>query len=253
MKYKTAIYSSELGEDLKKSKKILDQHAISHIVLKSKNQYPTISISDEDIKQHTDNFDIIGIHTEKNIETIPDKEFYDGLYRLAYKIKPSFVIAPWNGDEFDYSSLQPFINLSIDLNFKPVIEYSHGMFGTPKIISADAWSALLATSKRLSILFDPVQYIFRMKSDPVENIFKPLYGSIFAIDVRDFLIGVGAQNIGFGSINWTGIMQKLDIDKYKGWLILEPSLKRFGHIISKHEIIDQTLNLLNRIEEQACQ
>lgn len=223
--YKVAYYNDEAGADLASSKTIGQELDLKYVILRNINNRNILKIDDNILSEWKRNhLEIVGLHTDISLKEAITNEDLTRLHKKIYLLKPHLVRFGWNGEYDNHNTVSAIIDLSISLNFVPIIEYEHEHFKSPKFVNVDKWFALLEKSRRLKILFDPTQYVLRTKSDPVERIFLPLYHYVGMIDVRDHLIGVAPQIVGSGSIDWKTIFKKLDSDKYNGWLCLEPGL-----------------------------
>lgn len=223
--HKIAYYNDEAGADLASSKSIGQELNLKYVILRTINNRNILKTDDNILSEWKKNhLEIIGIHTNISLKDSFTKDDITQLHKKIYLLKPHLVRFGWNGEYDNHDTISAIIDLSISLNFVPLIEYEHEHFKSPKYVNADKWFSLLEKSRRLKILFDPTQYILRTSVDPVERIFTPLYNHIAMIDIRDHLIGVSPQVIGSGSIDWKTIFKKIQSDKYNGWLGLEPGL-----------------------------
>lgn len=255
--YKLAYYNDEAGIDPASSKAIGSELGFCYTILRTVNNKSVIDLDDKrliELKQEYNNIEIIGIHTPFTIREELSQSNFNNLHRKIFIMRPSFVRFGWNGENYNKDTINKIIDLSISLNFMPLIEYTHDHFTTPKYISVDAWLSLLDHSRRLKIQFDPVHYVYRMKIDPVIKIFIPLYQHIGLIDVRDYLIGVAPKMVGFGTIDWRTIFRHTHENKYNGWLGFEPNLgTRYNELTGRGEIFKSAYNVFKELLEESCQ
>lgn len=255
--YKVTYYSDEAGIGFASSTFIANESQIRYVTLRNIDNQNILAANDDTIqfiKNNLSSLEIVGISTALDIrETLSDKEF-NNLHKKIYAFKPSFVKFRWNGETYDKDTIARIVDLSITLNYTPLIEYEHDYYKTPKIINIDAWQELLNQSRKLKMAFDPVQYIFRHKVDPVKKFFEPLYDRIGLIDVGDYLIGVSPKMIGFGSIDWKTIFKQLDINKYDGWLCFEPNLgARYNDLVGRNNVFKAAYGAFVEFLEVSCQ
>lgn len=255
--FKIAIYTDEAGSTLASSKSVISDLNVRNIVLRNIDNKNILKYDESRIKtilKDFNDFIVAGLSTDIRIDEIPSDAQILDLRKKIYLIKPAFVRFGWSGERYSSEFISRIIDMSIESNFTPVIEYEHTHFSTPRIIKSQDWVNILVLSKRLKINFDPVQYLMRVRTDPVETIFDPLRHQINVVDVRDYKIGVGVKSIGFGSVDWPALLKKLYSDKYSGWLAIKPTLGiMHGDVLGRESVFTHAFGNFKEILEETCQ
>ena len=256
-KFKVAIYTDEAGVNLASSKLIIQELNVNYAILRTINNKSILKHEDDEVRsiiRELYPIQPIGISTDIKIEKELTEQDYMDLRRKLSIIKPHMVKFGWSGEKYSKDTINKIIDLSIANNFVPLIEYEHSHFKTPFLVNVGMWEEMLSNSKRLRVQYDPVEYIYRVNTDTVESLFKPLYSSIHMIDVRDFLIGYSAKVVGVGSVNWGAVFSKIDIDKYTGWLGIEPNLGvRYNDLYGRPEVFRLAFKAFKELLEKSCQ
>jgi hypothetical protein len=255
--FKIAIYTDEVGVDSASSKLIAQEFDVNYVILRTINNNNILRHGDDEVRSIIKDLyplQVIGISTDIKIEQdISDQDHMD-LRKKLNIIKPHMVRFGWSGEKYSKETVDKIIDLSIASNFVPLVEYEHSHFKTPVLINVDLWEELLANSKRLRIQYDPVQYVYRINTDTVGSLFKPLFSSVHLIDVRDFLIGHSAKTLGFGSIDWSTVLSKAYFDKYTGWFGVEPGLgTRYNDLYGRSDVFRLAFKAFKELLERSCQ
>ena len=255
--FKVAIYTDEAGSTLASSKSIISELNVPNVILRNVDNRNILKYDENKIrailKEFLD-FTIAGLSTDVRIDDMLSDDQILDLRKKIYLIKPVYVRFGWSGEKYSTEFVSRIIEMSIESNFIPVIEYEHTHFNSPKIIKAQDWVGLLSLSKRLRVNFDPVQYLMRVRTDPIETVFVPLRNQVSVIDVRDYKIGVGAKAIGYGSIDWAALLKRLYSDKYNGWLAIKPSLGiMHGDTLGREMVFTHAFSNFRETLEEACQ
>jgi len=255
--FKVAIYTDEAGSTLASSKRIISDLQVHNVIFRNIDNKNILKYDEPKIKtilKDFDDFTIAGLSTDIRIdEMLSDEQILD-LRKKLHLVRPVYVRFGWSGEKYSTELISKIIDMSIESNFTPVIEYEHTHFNNPKIIRAQDWVGLLSLSKRLKVNFDPVQYLMRVRTDPIETVFVPLRHQVSVVDVRDYKIGVGAKTIGFGSIDWSALLRRLYSDKYNGWLAIKPSLGiMHGDILGRELVFTHAFGNFKETLEEACQ
>lgn len=248
--FKIAAYVDEAGEDPNTGCETIVKHGIKHVVLR--NVWGGLNVtkcSDDGCKRlkailAENRLSVVSISSDLgatsvsgllNISDTDLKRAFDiALYFRAGSIGFQYgrglfskqIVSKWLNRLLDYSNRN---------NIIPMLEVNNDSC----LVEPTAIVDLLIGFDGIKIQYDPVQLIINKKIDPFIKYWSLFKNRIYAVDVRDCVVGKGFRPPGLGDAKIKETLADAKNSNYNGWLFIEPGLgRRFGSAVCKSDTFE---------------
>lgn len=260
---KLAAYLDEAHDDPIESVKIIKQSGIHHIAIRTMWGTPIHLVKDQlisSLKQEMMKHDVspviissnLGYVESTKLSSITDEQI-ERVMQIASFLKLN-IIKFGIGIQEQYHNSVGYKDDSRELD--AWLKRLHNLaitYGVTMLYEARKQDSLIDISKvypKWKISFDPANYIASSQADVYNKYFTKFKPNVGAIELHDYLTGVGHKPIGFGHSKIKQIIQDCEDSNYNGWYILKHSLgRKYASYKSRHEVFVMAKQALDTVLE----